>query len=487
MIRAVLRDGLFYGLSSIISRGLSVLVLPFYTRVLSPADYGALDMLSTVGALANLTVALEISQAVARYYPDSVSSTDKRRLSSTAFWFTFAMYGLFLIVTLSFSSVLNKFILGDFSFLKLFRLGLVWIVFDGLFYLIQNQFRWEFKSRQYAAISLLYSLATVGCGVGFAFVLRLGVAGVIAGQLVAAVLASCCGCWLLRNSLGWEFDWHKLGEMLNFSSPLVPAGVAVFISLYINRLALNSLTTLHEVGLFGMGIRLASMAGLLIVGIQGALTPLIYLHHREPGTPLQISKLFSWFVAIALVGCLALGLFANTILKLFTTPAYYEAAPTVILLAPAFLLSQMYIFTPGIAVAKKTHWQLWITVCSSLVSAGLNWGLIPLFSVAGAAWATLIAAFLHFFAWILASQRLYPIPFQWRPIILSTFLAVAVAMVGYLCTASFQLNMLSELGVKLGLLAVSVAGIFLFRLIRWGDLKYAFFLAIGKLSNLHQR
>ncbi len=66
MLKAVLRDSLVYGLASVLSKGLAIFLLPLYTRVLSPGDYGAYDLLITLGALANVVVALEVAQGLAR-------------------------------------------------------------------------------------------------------------------------------------------------------------------------------------------------------------------------------------------------------------------------------------------------------------------------------------------------------------------------------------------------------------------------------------
>ena len=88
MLRAFLKDSVLYGAAGILSRGISVLLVPLYTRVLSPGDYGSLDMLLAFGALVNLVVALEVTQAVARFYPDAATPAEKGSLASTALWFT---------------------------------------------------------------------------------------------------------------------------------------------------------------------------------------------------------------------------------------------------------------------------------------------------------------------------------------------------------------------------------------------------------------
>lgn len=414
MLKAILRDSLIYGLASVLSRGLAIFLLPLYTRVLSTGDYGAFDLLITLGALVNLTVALEVSQGLARYWGDVEEPSERRRLASTTFWFTLGMYGVFLVAGLLASSRLNLLMLGDATYLDTFRLGLGFIAINGIYYLLLNQFRWELRSKAYAMVSFGYALMTLAFAVVFCLLLGQGLEGVMLGQLLAALCSTLICLWLLRTTFGFSFDVERLLAMLKFSMPLVPAGLAVFVSLYINRVALMHFGSLEDVGLFGIGSRVAGLSALLLLGIQAALTPLVYQHYREPETPGQIARLFSWFVAVALAGCLFLAVFARELLTVFATVDYLGGASLVAFLAPALLLSQMYIFAPGIAIQKKTIWQLWVTLLSAAVSAAANWLLVPLWGVYGAATATLVAALVFFLAWLLVSQRLYRIPYNWR-------------------------------------------------------------------------
>jgi O-antigen/teichoic acid export membrane protein len=430
VLKAVLRDSLVYGLASLLSKGLAIFLLPLYTRVLSPSDYGAYDLLITLGALANLVVALEISQGLARHWADTAEPAERRRLASTSLWFSVLMYSLFLIFGLLAASQFNALLLGDARYLNAFRLGVGFIAVNGIYYLLLNQFRWELRSKAYALTSVAYALFTLLFAMVFCLWLDLGLVGVMQAQLMAALLACLLCLWLLRRTFGWLFDVGQLHAMLRFSAPLVPAGLAVFISLYINRFALNHFGNLEDVGHFGIGSRIAALSALLILGIQAALTPLVYQHYRDPQTPGQIARLFSWFMAVALVGCLFLALFARELLMLFATPEFMAGAALVGVLAPALLLSQMYIFAPGIAIAKKTLWQLWVTLLSAAASVAGNWVLVPLWGIWGAALATLLASSLFFFCWLSLSQRLYRIPYAWRALLLSSLGFVVCAGVG---------------------------------------------------------
>ena len=78
MLSRFLRDGAVYGAAGVLARGISFFLLPLYTRALAPADYGAVDMLTMLVTLANLSVALEISQGLARFYPDAATDDARR-------------------------------------------------------------------------------------------------------------------------------------------------------------------------------------------------------------------------------------------------------------------------------------------------------------------------------------------------------------------------------------------------------------------------
>lgn len=428
MIGALWRDGAIYAAGSILARGIALLMLPLYTRVLAPADYGALDLIVTCGVLVNLVVPLETAQALARFWNEREAGEVRRRLAGTAWSFALAGYALFAAITLPLAEPIAAVLLGGAHYADALRAGLAFIAVNGLFLLLQNQFRWELRPRAYAAVSVLYALLTLALVAAFALGRGAGLEGVLWAQFAAAALCTLLSLWWLRGTLALVLHRADLAEMLRFSLPLVPAGIAVFASFYVNRLMLNALATLDDVGQFGIASRLAGMVTLVLVGIQGALTPLIYAHHHEPQTPARLARLFEGFVAVALVACLAIGLFGRELIATFATADYASAAPLLIWLAPAALLAQMYIFAPGIAIAKKTTWQLLITLASAVVGAVLNWVLIPIAGPAGAAMATLAAAVLFFGAWLVASQKLYPMPLRGAALAVATALFALVAL-----------------------------------------------------------
>ena len=200
--------------------------------------------------------------------------------------------------------------------------------------------------------------------------------------------------------------------------PLVLSGIGVFIALYIDRIAIKDLLGLDELGIYGVGYRFAAVAFLVMAGFQKSLSPLVFKHYKEESTPSDISKIFDIFVIFALFVVSGTILFSKELVVLFTTEVYYSSASLISILTMAVFFSNMYIFTPGISIVKKTKLISVITITAAIMNAILNYALIPVLGLSGAAYATLISAVSAFSLYLFFSFKYYPIPYQVKPILL---------------------------------------------------------------------
>lgn len=466
MIHRFFRDSAIYTIPTILSTGISLFLVPLYTRVLTPSDYGALDMISVFGSLIALTVALEVSQGVARFYQDEQTDDGRKAFASTALWFTVLMFTAFLIASLAFAPDLSLIVIGAPHLENVFRFGVVFIWVNGLFYLLKVQLRFELRSKAYSAISIVHSLSTAGASVLLAYVFHFGIYGFLAGMIIGTAAGALLGLWYLKATFQLHFDFIKLKTMLSFSIPLVPSSIAVFVSMYIDRLMINYYLSLEEVGLYGIGFRIASISTLALIGFQMALTPLVYKHYKDLETPHQLATIFRTFLAIAIVIFLILALFADVALWILTTPAYYAASQVVVFLVPAILLSQMYIFAPGIGIAKKTHLFIWINVGGAILNTFFNWILIPQFGYVGAGIATLLGYVCVFGVYMYCSQKLYYVPHNWKAIASAVFVAAALVTIGLNLHFGFYLDML----IKAGLIVIMHGMFLFFDIINWNEI-----------------
>lgn len=467
MVKRFFKDSIIYGFGKFLSYGIGFFLIPIYTRAFPPAEFGVVDLLNTVARLALLTIALEITQAVIRFLADIKSHDERVAYSSTALWFSMVMYGVFVVIGWLGADRFSNSLLGEEGQQEVFRVALLMIWFSGIFNLLQNQLRWQSKSTRYTIVSILDTVVSLGLTIIFILVLNSGIIGVFWGQTIGLLFGCVLAYWFSRHDFALVFDWGKLREMLKFSLPLVPSGVAVFVYLYIDRITINALMSIGDVGIFGVGYRIASIVSLLMFGFQISLMPLVYQHYRDPATPRNLSRIFRYFVAGALLMVIGLSLFARELLVLLTTPAYYGAWMVVPLLVPATVLSGMAMFAPGLSIAKRTGMIALINIVGAILNTLLNLLLIPYLGIEGAALATLITTATVFGLSLYFSQKTYPVPHAWRQLSLGILVTVILVALGL----QIDLELIPAIILKAGVCVLAAGLFFAIGLVEVGDVR----------------
>ena len=462
------KDSGVYGISTLFSKALAVLLIPFYTRMLAPEDFGVVDLLFVVTNLVNLTIALEVSQGFAIYFSENKDERSKKVYATTTLWFTLAVYATFVTLAAAGLSLWGGALLEGKFTTRLVMVYLAALFLQGLQHVAHDLLRWNLLPTEHALVSIVQASVTAAVGILLVVVLDFGVIGVIYAQLAAAASAGGFALWRGRGYFGTGFSSAALRRMLGFSIPLVPSSLAVFVSLYVDRLLIGKLLGLQELGLYGIGFRFAAVASLVMSGFQGAMTPLVYSRHHEQGTASEIARIFKYFLVLAGGAVLALALFAREISVALTTPAYHSAYRLIPVLACASLLSSMYIFAPGTAIYKKTKLIATISLATAVTNLMLNLVMIPSLGTMGAALATLIASGLAFVLYMVTSQRYYSVPHHWGSILGAAAITATVAI----ATLRYSSEALSPLGLLLKA-QVLLAGVVLLALVLIGPREVA--------------
>jgi len=429
MSRQLLGQTAAYTFATMISRGATVVMLVVLPAFVSVADYGVLGLVATASSLVPVLCSLETGQALARYFP-TADTADKARYLRTAWTFTLLMLAAAALLSLAFSAPLTSALLGPPRLLPTFCAAVLLCSVNTLFLFVQNQFRWEFRATDFVATSIVFSVATLVLSLGLMVLLTDPLLGVIVGQAIGAAAGLAVGARRLRGRLGLAIVPAALRQMLRFSLPLVPASLALFTSAYGSRIILQHIAGLEDLGVFTWASQLASLPALLMIGVQGAVTPYVMRHHAEPNCPVLLARGFEAVLAIELTLCLGLGLLAPYLIEVAGYTDYRAAGPLVVIIAPAALLLQLYVFAPGFAVAERNELQLAVSVASAVVVLGANYLMIGRLGVIGAAWAALLSASAFLGLWMALSQRLYPLPLRVGRLLCLLATAVAIAVIG---------------------------------------------------------
>jgi len=362
---------------------------------------------------------------VARFYPDTSDIKEARKYASTGLIYTVFVVGIMALLTIVFAGILNDFAFNNEVPLSIIRINGICVFSTGLFYFVQNQLKWRLEPLKQAICSIFYSAIAISLTVIFVLFLHYGIAGVFLAQFIGGGLAFLLGFYFSRSSYEYKFYFDKFREMAKFSIPLVPSLLAAYVLGYADRVMIKSYMTLNDVGLFGVGYRFTSVVSLVMYAIQGSITPIIFANYKHENTPKELSRIFNYFVFLALLVISFLSLFSLEIIKILTTPDYYYASKIIPLLVLATLFSGMYVFTPGLSIEKKTKLISIISVLGAVINISLNFIMIPAFGIIGASSVTLASSIFMFFAYFYFSQKYYYIPFP-KKILLFSFSGMIV-------------------------------------------------------------
>jgi O-antigen/teichoic acid export membrane protein len=412
MIREAFRDSSIYIVSVFLTRGINILLLPFYTHALNPSDYGNVDLLYTLAAIVNLAIALEVTQAIARFLPDIKNPEERIRYISSAHWFTIGVFLLFGIIMILFEGLLKDAILSRSVSSSEYTIGILSIVVQGPFNYLTNLLKWSMRAKANAMVNLIASLTIIAVSLPTVLFFEWGIMGVFLGTFTGNLLGTVIAWIAVRKDLRFVFHFEALKELLRYSAPLVLSSAAIFISIYTDRILLKLYHSAAMVGLYGIAFRFASLVHLFLFGLQNGVTPLIVNHYREPDAPAKVEQILRYYLILTAMIVLGLALFSKEILVLFTSPDYYQAWIPISLLAFALFLSNAYFLAPGLSLRKKTSIIAFISIGCALANLIMNLVLIPAYHIVGAAIATGISSGLMMGLYFWFNQKYFPLPMK---------------------------------------------------------------------------
>lgn len=428
MLSRLARDTVIYGSSTLLVRGIQIVLIPVYTRLLGSNEYGIVEMVAVLGALVNLTVALEISQGVARHLADVTKGVERRSYASTAVLFSACAYAMFTLSAWVLAAPLAQLLFDSDQWASALRVAVTALAVNGVFVLLQDLLRWQLRPGSYAAASIAYAIASAGIGIYLVAVVGFGVAGVFWGQLAGAVVGALVAAPALGDLVGVTFDRGRLRRMLLYSAPLVLSSAAVFANLFIDRIAVKEFLGIGELGVYGVAARFASVVALLTVGIQAALTPLVFRNFRDPAIKTLLARAFRYYCAgmVPVIGFLSL--FSGEILYIFTGPEFHAGRKVLPVLALAALFVNLYIFFPGLFLVKRTGLVAAINIAAAGLNLLLNLLFVPSVGTIAAALAAAISTATAFGSLAILGQRHYAVPFlPWKS---GASLVVATGLAG---------------------------------------------------------
>jgi O-antigen/teichoic acid export membrane protein len=426
------KHSVIYGLGGLIQRIVAVLLLPLYTRYLSPEDYGAIEVLVALSAVVFALLRAGIQSSFFRFYFQAEDERGRQTVVRTSFWFTMGAATIALVVGLVLAAPIATAIFGTSEHADLVRaaFGGLWasMNYDQLTAL----FRVEERSVSYSVASLANVLLTVGATILLVVVLNQGPLGVLVGNFSGTLAVYAILLVYRRSQLGLEFDTGVFRRMTAWGMPFVPSVIALNLIDFSDRFFLVRIKGQEELGLYAIGMRISAGLLFLLAAFRTAWPAFAYSIPEEEakrtyGYVLTYVTFFSSWAAVAL------GLGSPWLVRLLTTPDFYGGSRVVPVLVFAFVVFGMYVVVVtsiGRAGRRGSNWM--ITGAAALLNVALNLILIPPYGMTGAAISMVASYFAMFLGITWKAQRVFPVIYQWRRVAVAIGTAVVLVVAGRL-------------------------------------------------------
>lgn len=431
-LRQLGRDTLVYGVLDVANRFTAFLLLPLYTRVLSPADYGRMDLAVTLTTVGFAALSLGLESALLFRFNETDDEGERRRIV------TAALLTIFLSMTAG--AVVLALLAKPAAALalpsvpggpRLVLLAAAAFPLQGVnqIHLLLLRVRRDF--RRYAILSTGMLVSVVVLNVYFLLGLHLGVEGVLLAQIITRVPMAAYGFVANRHELVRRFPPRLAAQLVRYGAPLVPGMLSYWGLMYVERYFLARLGTLTEVGIYGLATRVATLVTLVSTAVDLAWMPFAHSIQRDPQAPRTYSAALGWYLLGSGVAGTLLAVFAREGLVLMTTPAYYSGYVLVGPIVAALVVrGAVNMAGVGALVSQRTHLISEASLLTVVLDAVLLGLLVPRMGVMGAAVATLVARLAAMALLVARSHRAYPIGYPWGRIARMALVFTATVVAG---------------------------------------------------------
>ncbi|MDR2906726.1 MAG: flippase [Bacteroidales bacterium] len=475
-IRNLVGQTAIYGLPTIIGRLLNYLLVPLYTRLFVPAEYGVVTELYAYVAFLMVIATYGMETAFFRF---SSKEKDNPGVYSTAVWMLlFSSIILFAVAFLFKDGLASAIGYADHSeYIVWFALILA---LDAICAIPFARLRNQERPLRFATLKTVNIAANIGFNLFFLVVCpwilkshpdsilqhvyhpQIGVGYIFISNLLASIITT-----LLLLPEFFQIRWSKLDrkladKMFMYAFPVMIWGMAGIVNETFDRILLkyllpDELDPMAQLGIYGACYKVSILMTLFIQAFRFAAEPFFFKQAENRNAPEVYAKVMRYFVLACLVIFLGCSLFLNDIM-LFVGANYREGAVIVpVLLMANLFLGVFYNLSVWYKITDQTKYGAYISLIGAAITIGLNILLVPYFGYIGAAWATLVCyvAIALISYWL--GQRHFPIPYPVKALSLYTVLALLFYAVHHY-VLNFESAWLNRgLGVALILCFVGVA------------------------------
>ncbi|MBN2572649.1 MAG: oligosaccharide flippase family protein [Ignavibacteriales bacterium] len=466
------KDTAVYGVSTIIGRFIGFLLVPFYTQVFTTEQFGIYSYVYTLFAFLNIIYVYGMDVAFMKY--DSlVDGEEKKKIFSTTF-----ITVLITSIILSIIFFALRFPISELLEIRYYKFDIVYFVIlilliDSLTFIPFADLRLRRKAKKFATIKILNIIINVTLNIILILVFKQGIEAIFIANLIASIFSLLALSKEILEKLKFKIDKAVLKRSLKFGIPYLPASLSAMTVQVIDVPILGMLTDESTVGIYRANYKLGIIMMLFVSMFQYAWQPFFLVNAKEKNAKEIFAKVLTIFVIVGGVICVFFSLFIEDVaqFEIFGRTIIGRDYLVGLIIVPLVLLGYFFNgiyfnFSAGIYIEEKTKYTFLVTGIGALVKIGINFLLIPVWGLMGAAFSTLISYMAIAFSQYTISQKFYKTNYEYSKVIKLLVLVFLAIGAYYLLFYFGEINLL----IKLLVMLIFIGLIFVLRIINFKEI-----------------
>jgi len=406
-VPTVLVQSALYGLSVALMKGISLIMLPFFTHHLSPDEFGRLEIVSSVALIGSVIIGMGLEQTLYRF---AGRANNKKKVASDLYGNSLIFGAVSLFVCTMISTHISRSLPGDISSYEI-MLVLAALSLEGCISIPLGWIRMQNKAHLFFLFSTgraisqaILTLLVIKSGGGISEILEVG--------LVVTVTQAVLLGYTHKRSAGIRFSLSTTKKAVVYGLPLVGSGLTAFVLSGLDRWILAAHVSLDEVAIFGVSAKFSLAVVLLIQPFSMWWLPNRFQVINKHGGTEKAAKFIAFGTTIVLTVSVLMCYITPIIVELILPYSYKDVATFAIGLIISVTLKELVeLYNLGCYTGNTTHSQLAINFAASLIGLICMIILTPIFGIWGVIYGQIVAQLFRLIIFFLVSQYYLPIAF----------------------------------------------------------------------------
>ncbi|SFB88996.1 Membrane protein involved in the export of O-antigen and teichoic acid [Pseudoalteromonas denitrificans DSM 6059] len=424
MIKGIkIHQAIYYGLGILLMKSVSLIMLPIVTFYLSPAQYGALELMLSFSNFATLIVGFGLVDGLYRFVGMNEDPLDENMIIANFITLALIIGLVSLAIGMSLAPFIVMFLTAGITLFDM-QLLVIMFSFEGC---IAIPLAWLRMREQASSFFLLTTSKVIIQACISWFLLRqgLGISAILWGGLISILLLAVTLLFMQIRETGLNLNFKLVPQILSYGYPLVLSSLAAFALNGADWWMVAAVSSEHELGLYSLAKKLATISIILIQPFCMWWFARRFEELKKANGLEVVANKTSLGLALVLCFATLICLSSPIAINYFIDSNYQNAIIYIPWLLTFFVIKQAAeLINMGCYIKKSTKNVMYIDFATAIIAVMLCYLLSEYFQVFGVILSLILAQTFRVVTFFIISQRTLELKYDWNKLLLLSIICV---------------------------------------------------------------